>query len=116
LFLQVRAPPCPLVILVLGTRTHEFACHKPTPPDETRDGVDGPRTASMCQNEVVADLNRREPSMEKLIRIGMDTSKSVFQLHGVDVREQPMLKKKLRRSQVVPFFSKLAPTLIAIEA
>ncbi len=54
--------------------------------------------------------------MEKLIRIGIDTSKSVFQLHGVDVREQPMLKKKLRRSQVVPFFSKLAPTLIAIEA
>ncbi|HET6158598.1 MAG TPA: IS110 family transposase, partial [Dongiaceae bacterium] len=54
--------------------------------------------------------------MEKPIRIGMDTSKSVFQLHGVDVREQPVLKKKLRRSQVVPFFSKLAPTLIAIEA
>jgi transposase len=54
--------------------------------------------------------------MEKLIRIGMDTSKSVFQLHGVDASEQPVLRKKLRRSQVVPFFSQLAPTLVAIEA
>src|SRR5688572_4657502 len=83
---------------------------------QTRDGVDGPRTASMCQNEVVVDLIRRRPSMEKLIRIGMDTSKSVFQLHGVDASEQPALKKRLRRGQVVPFFSKLAPTVVGIEA
>lgn len=54
--------------------------------------------------------------MEQLIRVGMDTSKSVFQLHGVDAREQPVLKKQLRRGQVVPFFSKLAPTVVAIEA
>ena len=54
--------------------------------------------------------------MEKLIRIGMDTSKSVFQLHGVDAREQPALKRRLRRGQVVPFFSKLAPTVVGIEA
>lgn len=54
--------------------------------------------------------------MEKLIRIGMDTSKSVFQLHGVDASEQPVLRKKLRRGQVVPFFSKLAPVVVAIEA
>src|ERR1700753_1877035 len=37
------------------------------------DGVDGPRTASMCQSEVVADLNQRRPSVEKYSRIGMDT-------------------------------------------
>ena len=54
--------------------------------------------------------------MEKLIRIGMDTSKSVFQLHGVDAQEQPVLKRKLRRGQVVPFFSKLEATTVAIEA
>ena len=54
--------------------------------------------------------------MEQLIRIGMDTSKSVFQLHGVDAREHPALKKPLRRGQVVPFFSKLSPTVVAIEA
>ena len=35
--------------------------------------------------------------MGKLTRIGMDTSKSVFQLHGVDDDEKPALKRKLRR-------------------
>jgi hypothetical protein len=37
-------------------------------------GVDGPLTASLCQNEVVADLRHRRPSMDQIIRIGMDTS------------------------------------------
>lgn len=41
--------------------------------------------------------------MEQLIRIGMDTSKTVFQLHGVDAAEQPCLLRKLRRRAVVPF-------------
>jgi transposase len=54
--------------------------------------------------------------VEKLIRIGMDTSKRVFQLHGVNAAEEPVLKRQLRRPEVVAFFSKLEPTLIAIEA
>jgi transposase len=54
--------------------------------------------------------------MDKLIRIGMDTSKHIFQLHGVNQAEQPILRKKLRRSEVVAFFSRLAPTEIAMEA
>jgi len=54
--------------------------------------------------------------MDKLIRIGIDTSKSVFQLHGVNESEQPVLRKKLRRKDVVTFFGKLAPTKIGIEA
>jgi len=54
--------------------------------------------------------------VENLIRIGLDTSKSVFQLHGVNAAEQPVLKRKLRRREVVPFFSKLEPTLVSIEA
>ena len=29
-------------------------------------------------------ISNEEPPVEKIIRIGMDTSKSVFQLHGVD--------------------------------
>jgi transposase len=54
--------------------------------------------------------------MNKVIRIGMDTSKRIFVLHGVDAAEQPVLRKKLRRNQVLEFFSKLAPTKIGIEA
>jgi transposase len=52
----------------------------------------------------------------KIIRIGIDTSKSVFVLHGVDAAEQPVLRRKLRRSQVLEFFRKLEPTKIGMEA
>ncbi len=54
--------------------------------------------------------------MEKLIRIGMDTSKSVFQLHGVNAAEQAVLKKKLRRKEMLGFLERLEPTVIGIEA
>ena len=54
--------------------------------------------------------------MEKLIRVGMDTSKSVFVLHGVDAAEKVVLRKKLRRQQVIEFFGKLKPTKIGLEA
>lgn len=39
--------------------------------------------------------------MGKLTRIGMDTSKSVFRLHGIDDDQQPTLKRKLRRGFVI---------------
>jgi transposase len=61
-------------------------------------------------------LKRRRPSVEKIIRIGMDTSKSVFQLHGVNAAEQAVLRKKLRRKDVVKFFTQLEPTVVGIEA
>src|SRR6202166_2012722 len=71
----------------------------------------------MCQNEVVvSDLRQRRPSVDQISRIGMDTSKHIFQLHGVDVAEAPVLRKKLRRKDMVAFFAKLPPTVIAIEA
>ena len=54
--------------------------------------------------------------MDKVIRIGIDTSKHVFQLHGVNAAEEPVLRKKLRRHDMVKFFGSLPPTLIAIEA
>lgn len=54
--------------------------------------------------------------MDQIIRIGMDTSKHVFQLHGVNAAEEPILRKKLRRQDMVAFFTKLPPTVIGIEA
>ncbi len=54
--------------------------------------------------------------MAKLARIGIDTSKSVFQLHGVDEKEQVVLRKQLRRRQFEAFLAKLEPTLIGLEA
>ena len=54
--------------------------------------------------------------MGKIIRIGIDTSKSVFVLHGVDENELPVLRKRLRRSQVLGFLARLEPTRIGLEA
>jgi transposase len=46
----------------------------------------------------------------------MDTSKHIFQLHGVNAVDEPVLRKKLRRKEMVKFFEGLAPTQVAIEA
>jgi transposase len=54
--------------------------------------------------------------VDQIIRIGMDTSKHVFQLHGVNAAEQPVLRQKFRRKQMEDFFEKLPPTVVAIEA
>jgi transposase len=51
-----------------------------------------------------------------IIRIGLDTSKHVFQIHGVDENEKPVLRRQIRRSEIEKFFAKLAPTRIGIEA
>jgi transposase len=46
----------------------------------------------------------------------MDTSKQVFQLHGVDEAEEPVVRRRLRRGQMISFVSQLQPTVIGIEA
>ena len=52
----------------------------------------------------------------RIIRIGLDTAKHVFQVHGVDESEQPVWRRQLRRGAMVRFFSRLAPTRIGLEA
>ena len=54
--------------------------------------------------------------MEQIIRIGMDTSKDFFELHGVNAAEKVVLCQKLRRKEMVTFFEKLTSTVIGIEA
>ncbi len=51
-----------------------------------------------------------------IIRIGLDTSKHVFQVHGVDESDQAVLRRQVRRSEMTKFFAKLAPTRIGLEA
>jgi transposase len=48
--------------------------------------------------------------------IGMDLAKNVFALHGVDERGNSVLRKSLRREQVEPFFARLLPCVVAMEA
>jgi transposase len=48
--------------------------------------------------------------------IGLDLAKSVFQVHGVDGSGKVVVRKALRRSQLLPFFRKLSPCLVGMEA
>jgi len=48
--------------------------------------------------------------------IGVDLAKNIFQIHGVDASGDVVLRKSLRRRQVIPFFTKLAPCLVGMEA
>jgi len=48
--------------------------------------------------------------------IGLDLAKNVFQVHGIDDAGQVVLKRKLRRSEVLPFFAGLDAALVGIEA
>ena len=43
--------------------------------------------------------------MNQIMRIGIDTSKHIFQLYGVNTVEQPVLRKRLRRQDMVAFVS-----------
>lgn len=52
----------------------------------------------------------------KITTIGIDLAKSVFQVHGVDDAGQVIVRKKLRRGEVLTFFSAQAPCLVGMEA
>ena len=51
-----------------------------------------------------------------LKRIGLDTSKAVFTLHGVGQDERAALRRDMRRAEMEAFFAKLPPTHVALEA
>ena len=48
--------------------------------------------------------------------IGLDLAKNVFQVHGIDATEKVVIRKQLRRGQVIKFFEALAPCLVGMEA
>lgn len=54
--------------------------------------------------------------MEQVIRIGLDTSKRVFQVHGVDASGRVALRRQLRRGELERFFGALPARLIGLEA
>jgi transposase len=48
--------------------------------------------------------------------IGLDLAKSVFQVHGIDIRGKAVITKQLRRSKVLEFLANLPPCLVGMEA
>jgi transposase len=51
----------------------------------------------------------------KIATVGIDLAKNVFQVHAVDERGRAVLRKQLRRDQLVAFFVNLPPCLIGME-
>src|ERR1700733_12372816 len=91
---------------------------------------DIPRTASkvMCWNGPIAPFRRwtslavpavtdeEDTSMQTVVTIGLDLAKSVLQVHGVDAGGVVVIRRALRRSQVLDFFRRLPPCLVGLEA
>jgi transposase len=54
--------------------------------------------------------------MNDVITIGVDLAKNVFQIHGVDAEGAVIVRRQLRRRQMLPFFKKQPTCLVGIEA
>src|SRR5471032_3429297 len=52
----------------------------------------------------------------QITTVGLDIAKNVFQVHGIDAKEKVVVRKQLRRSQVIAFFAALPPCLVGMEA
>lgn len=52
----------------------------------------------------------------QLTTIGLDIAKNIFQVHGADATGAAVLKKRLRRNQVLEFFAGQSHCLVGIEA
>jgi transposase len=54
--------------------------------------------------------------MSEVTTIGIDLAKNVFQIHAVDASGKTVIRRQLRRRQVLPFFGKQPSCLIGMEA
>jgi transposase len=54
--------------------------------------------------------------MGEISTVGIDLAKSVFQVHGADASGAFVIRKKLRRDEVLAFFSTLPRCVVAMEA
>ena len=52
----------------------------------------------------------------QITTVGLDIAKNVFQVHGIGAGERVVIRKQLRRSQVLAFFEALPPCLVGMEA
>ena len=54
--------------------------------------------------------------MSEITTIGLDLAKHVFQVHGIDAEGTTVLRKRLRRGQVLAFFSRIPRCVVGLEA
>jgi transposase len=71
----------------------------------------------LCAKMVsVESHHEQEPSMSEITTIGLDLAKSVFQVHGINEAGGEVMRKRLRRGQMLAFFASLPPCLVGMEA
>lgn len=70
----------------------------------------------MSQNEIRKDIQKVEDPMSNLKVLGIDLAKEVFQLHGTDEKGKVVLRKRVKRSQLISTVANLSSCLIGIEA
>src|SRR6267154_2281147 len=78
--------------------------------------MDAPCTGVECAKMEVLLTPQQGTPMSEIKVIGLDLAKHVFQVHGADLDGRPVLRKRLRRGQVLEFFASLSPCLIGMEA
>ncbi len=54
--------------------------------------------------------------MGQVVTIGLDLAKSVFQVHGVDAAGEVIVRRQIRRSQLLQFFARQPACLVGMEA
>ena len=54
--------------------------------------------------------------MSDVVTVGLDLAKNVFQVHGVDGDGRVVLRRRLRRAEVLKLFGSLSPCLVGMEA
>src|SRR5215204_373001 len=78
--------------------------------------MDAPCTGVECAKMEVLLTPQQGTPMSEITVIGLDLAKHVFQVHGADPDGRPVLRRRLRRGQVLEFFATLSPCLIGMEA
>jgi hypothetical protein len=75
-----------------------------------------PLPAARYPRVIVANDSHQGAIDMQLTTIGLDIAKNVFQVHGIDVSEKVVVRKQLRRGQMLAFFKALPPLLVGMEA
>ena len=77
----------------------------------------GAFSAASCAKGGASRLSiGKDRSMKEISTIGLDLAKTLFQVHGVTSEGYVVVRRQLRRSELLSFFGKLAPCLVGMEA
>src|SRR5215212_6333100 len=108
---NTREAPC-----VDGPRLARDFLTRATEIASSHVGMDGPTSLAWPPgHKIGCRFGQQEVDMTITV-IGLDLAKNVFQVHGIDEHGRAVLRRKIRRSDVLPLFSKLTPALVGMEA